>query len=59
MRTEFGQMVRSRLTLRNMLEHLGASVQRAIHVGLLKFIGQHAGDRGGIVLGKCDCSRLF
>jgi hypothetical protein len=32
-----------------MLERLGTSVQRAVHVRFLEFIGQHARNRGGVV----------
>jgi len=53
------QVIRSRFPLRDMLQHLRASVQLTVHVGFLKFIRQHASNRGGVVPAQRSRPCLF
>ncbi len=59
MRSELRELIGARFFVGNVIERLPARMQRSIHVGILKFIGQHAADRIGVLAAKCGGPVVF
>ena len=55
----FREMVDSRLPVRDVLEHLIASVQRAVDINFFEFVGHHASDSASVLAGKRSSPILF
>jgi len=58
-RSQLGQVIRTGLSMWNVLQHLCARVERTIHVCLFEFIGGHAGDGVSIMAAQSFGPVLF
>ena len=58
-RPHFGKMIHARLAMRNVIQHLAASMQRAVDIGIFEFLGHHAGDGASVLVAKSRGPALF
>ncbi len=59
MRAHFRKVVRARLAMRDMLQRLAASMQRAIDIGIFEFVSHHAADGGSVLAAEGRSPVLF